>query len=376
MTEPSCPLFGTCGGCSLQDLEYEKQLTLKAGRLSSILDLPEIPVHSDQPFGYRNRMDFVFHKEGLGLREKGAFDKFVRVERCPIARPEINGLLAEVSEGFSDAFYFDVRRRFGAFCYAVIRVTSTDSSLSIVLNRKDKKLDFWRDRIREFAAVSKARNIIVTLVPPNRNVSVSEEFELIKGADRLKEEYLGCSFLFPVQGFFQVNHAMAAQVHEYVLSLLSRYDTEGSTLLDLYGGVGAFGIINAALFREVVILESYEPAVRCAEENIRENNLANVRTLLEDAKNLKNLDLPSPLTVILDPPRSGMHPKTVERLNDMEAERILYVSCNPKILAQDLEKLDRFSVKSAALFDMFPQTEYFETVVEMEPKDGFFGNAE
>lgn len=300
MTEPSCPLFGTCGGCSLQDIGYDEQLNMKAGCLSGILDLPEIPVHRDQPFGYRNRMDFVFHREGLGLREKGAFDRFVKVEQCPIARPEINDLLAEVSDSFSDAFYFDVRRRFGAFCYAVIRVTATDSSVSIVLNRKDKKLDFWRERIREFAESSKARNILVTLIPPNRNVSISDDFEVIKGADRLREEYLGCSFLFPVQGFFQVNHAMATRVHEYVLSLLSRYDTEDSTLLDLYGGVGAFGIINAALFKEVVILESYEPAVRCAEENIVTNSIPNARTLLEDAKNLKNLDLPASLTVILD----------------------------------------------------------------------------
>ena len=89
-----------------------------------------------------------------------------------------------------------------------------------------------------------------------------------------------------------------------------------------------------------------------------------------NAKNLKKLDFPSPLTVILDPPRSGMHPKTVEHLNSASAERVIYISCNPKILALDLEKLSNYRIKSAALFDMFPQTEFFETVVELVPSGG------
>ena len=365
MIEPKCPLFGRCGGCSLQNVDYQEQLEKKRAFLSKILDFPNIAVHSGQPFGYRNRMDFVFHKDGLGLREKGAYDRFVKVGECPIARPEINSLLAEVSEAFSDAFYFDVKRRFGAFCYAVIRTASDDSSLSLVLNQRDKKLDFWKGRIAEYALESKARNILVTLVPFNRNVSISEDYTIMKGTDRLREQYLGCTFLFPVQGFFQVNHSVAAKVHEYVLSLFSSYDTENSTLLDLYGGVGAFGIINSSLFKEVVILENYEPAVRCAEDNIAANGIANAVILFEDAKKLKTIDLPSSPTVILDPPRSGMHPKTVEYLNTMEAERLIYVSCNAKILAQDLEKLDSYRITSAALFDMFPQTEYFEAVIEL-----------
>ena len=117
-------------------------------------------------------------------------------------------------------------------------------------------------------------------------------------------------------------------------------------------------------------MESYEPAVSCAEDNIKRNGTSNVRTVCEDAKNLRKLDLPSPLTVILDPPRSGMHPKTVEHLNSFVAERVIYISCNPKILALDLEKLYNYRIESAALFDMFPQTEFFETVVELVPAGG------
>lgn len=367
MNEPKCPLFGRCGGCSLQDMDYADQLEKKRSHLSEVLELTDIPIQYDKSFGYRNRMDFVFHKEGLGLREKGAYDRFVKVEECPIAGPEINALLSEVGEAFSDAFYFDVKRRFGAFCYAVIRTTSSDSSLSIVLNQKDKKLDYWRDRITDYAKSSRAHNVLLTLIPPNRNVSISEDYSIIKGVGRLKEEYLGCSFIFPVQGFFQVNHAVALKVHEYVLALLSQYDTGDSTLLDLYGGVGTFGIINSSLFKEVVILESYEPAVQCAEENISAANVSNVRTLLDDAKNLRKREWPTSMTIILDPPRSGMHPRTVEHLNDLGANRIIYVSCNAKILAQDLKKLDGYRISSAALFDMFPQTEYFETVIELVP---------
>ncbi len=366
--EAMCPYFGRCGGCSHQDTEYERQLEGKARNLAEAIGFSDIRAHAGRPFEYRSRMDFAFHSLGLGLRERGAFDKFVDIERCAISNPELNSLLAEVRAHFSGVFYFDVRRRFGAFCYAVIRTPPGDSSVSIVLNRKDRRLEEAVDRVRVYAETTMARNVLVTYVPHNRNVSVSDEFEVIKGSDMLSESYLERRFQFPVQGFFQVNHEMAIQVHAYCTERLSAYSTDQATLLDLYGGVGTFGILNAAGFKRVLILENYPPAVRAAERNIAVNGIVNTETICRDARYLNQLELPRPLFVILDPPRSGIHPKALKQLNRLECEGILYVSCNPKLLGRDLLELDRFRIRSAGLFDMFPQTPHLEAVLELVPR--------
>lgn len=366
MAERQCPYFGRCGGCSLQDTDRDIQLTQKKERLAEAAGLEDIQVVSGSPYHYRNRMDFVFHSEGLGLRERGAFDRFVDVAQCSISNAALNELLTEVRESFEGVFYFDVRRRFGAFCYAVIRTPSGGSSVSIVLNKKDKKLDRAVDKIREYASVTAAQNVLVTYVPHNRNVSVSEEYEVIKGTDRLMEEYLGREFLFPVQGFCQVNHEIASRVHAYCSDLLSQYDTREAYLLDLYGGVGTFSAINAPRFKKVGVLENYAPAVELAEENFQLNDISNGETINLDARHLSRFESQDPLYIILDPPRSGIHPKTLKTLaSDLEFEALLYVSCNPKLLAKDLQELDRFRIKSVALFDMFPQTPHMEAVVEL-----------
>ncbi len=365
---PLCPYFGRCGGCTSQGQAYEDQLEAKKAVLSEAIGTDDIQVFASPPFHYRNRMDFAFHSQGLGLRERGAYDRFVDIEHCIISNPELNSLLTEVRGFFEGVFYFDVRRRFGAFCYAVIRTPAGDSSVSIVLNKKDKRLDRAVARIREYAEVTTARNVIITYVPHNRNISISDEYEVIKGSDLLKGEYLGCSLLFPVQGFFQVNRDMAVQVHEHISGKLRGYPTQPAHLLDLYGGVGAFAVLNASSFKGVTILENYEPAIRAAEKNISNSGATNITTLSRDARHLAQEQFPSPLFIVLDPPRSGINPKTLKHLGTLDCEAIFYVSCNAKHLTNDLAELGRFQIKSAALFDMFPQTPHMEAVVELIPR--------
>jgi tRNA/tmRNA/rRNA uracil-C5-methylase (TrmA/RlmC/RlmD family) len=341
---------------------------MKAAALKEAINHDDIQVFSGREYHYRSRMDFAFHADGLGLRERGIFHKFVDIEECLISNIELNRLLKEVREFFAGVFYFDVKKRFGAFCYAVLRTPPGDSSVSIVLNKNDRKLDRAQGKVREYAQISSANNVLITYAPYNRNVSVTEEYEVVKGRDTLSTACLEKQFTFPTQGFFQVNHEMTEAVHSYCQSLLSQYQTHRSHLWDLYGGVGTFGILSAGNFKEVTLVENSAASVKAAEENIRSNGVQNMETVTLDAKRLKELDVPSSLHIIIDPPRSGVHPKTLQRLAELTPEVLLYVSCNPKHLAHDLNELSRFQIKSAALFDMFPQTPHVETVIELIPK--------
>lgn len=374
--EPKCPYFALpntgyrdkCGGCVTQHIPYEVQLENKRNRLSHAAQFDDIQVFSGEEFSYRNRMDMVFTDEGIGFRQKKSWRWRVDIKQCAISNDRLNELITEVRESFSDADDFEPKEHTGTFRYAVIRTPQNDSSISFVLNKDSSKCRQAVERIQEFAKRTSANNILVTYMPAKTDMSYGEDFIVIKGSDMLTETLMDRTFRYSAQGFFQNNHKMAEKMHEYVHGLLASYsDAENAHLLDLYGGVGTFGIINADHFETVTTLEGFQGCTDAALKNIELNNTPNVEAICMDAMQLKNLRLPNkPLYVVTDPPRSGMHPKTIEQLIRLQPERIIYISCNVKQLEKDLPKFKKhYHLKSGALFDLFPQTNHMESVVEL-----------
>jgi len=313
-------------------------------------------------------MDFIFHPRGLGFRKKGDWRSIVDVPTCPISNPAINALLAELRNAFTDVDAFDPKRHTGTFRYAVIRAPPGDSSVSFVLNADSMKLGEAIDRIKAYAQVSTANNIVVTRVPAQTDVSIAEDFFVVKGKDKLEESFLGKKFHYGVQGFFQNNHTMAESMQRYVRDVLTSYANPSTHLFDLYGGVGTFGIVNADQFKRVTIVEGYAPAITCADENVRLNGITNGMAQVLDDSKFKRLEFPMDSVVVTDPPRSGMHPKAIEALNAALPKVIVYISCNIEQLARDVPKFSKYIVKSAALFDLFPHTPHCEGVAVFERK--------
>jgi 23S rRNA (uracil1939-C5)-methyltransferase len=300
-------------------------------------------------------MDFVF-KNGLGLRKKNEPGTIVNVDNCAIADPKINKLLSEVKENFKDVDK--------TYLYCVIRTPSNDSSISFVLNENSSKLKEAIEKITEFASKTSAKNVLITKSSSN---SISSDYFVVKGKDMLEEEYLGKKFLYSIQGFFQNNYAVASKMQQYVHDLLKKYKTSDKHLLDLYGGVGTFGIVNASLFKSMTTIEGDENCTKSALENIKLNKV-NGRAIFLDAAKLKRVKLETPLFVITDPPRSGMDEKTIIALKELKPSVIVYISCNVQQLAKDVKKFKQYELKSAAMFDLFPQTTHIEAVVELVRK--------
>jgi len=366
MVKAKCRYFGKCGGCSYQDIPYQEQVSQKKKRLKEATGISDPLVLTGQPYGYRNRMDMIFTGKGIGFRLKGTWDTPVDVECCSISNDMLNQLITEVREYFQGADAFDIRNKTGTFKYAVIRTPSEKSSITFILNRDSDSLQDARKMVLGFSKASSADNIFIGIVPRKSDVSVTSDIRAVKGTEFLKEVLLGKPFKFNSQGFFQNNSMMAKMIHEHVNSLLKCNDTKDATLLDLYGGVGTFGIINSSGFKKTVIAEGDPEAVLCAKKNIEENNIANAEAIKIKDKQIDDLEIDGKLAVIADPPRVGLHKNVVRWLNERAPETLIYVSCNPKQLGNDLEQLKGFKVKSCALLDMFPQTPHFETVAELE----------
>lgn len=365
MAEPLCPYFYKCGGCSSQHIDYPVQLENKKKALADAINFNDINVFSGKEYYYRNRMDMLFHPRGIGFRKKKKGHEIVDVCGCIISNEKLNTLIKELRNFFREIDSFNVKKQTGTFRYAVIRATSKNSSVSFVLNEDSTRLADAVDKIKEFAGKTTANNVVVTYVPSKIDESTSNEFFVVKGSDMLKEKYLGMEFIFSVQGFFQNNHELAEKMHEYCRNLLKSYETKEASLLDLYGGVGTLGIVNADLFKGATIIENNEQSIEAAKINTLENNIKNAEAVMLDAKNLKKIKLPHPLFAITDPPRTGMDQKTIQELNNLKPKVIIYISCNVSQLKKEVIKLKGYEIKSAALFDFFPQTQHSEAVVEL-----------
>lgn len=371
MAEPKCRYFGKCGGCSTQNIDYDVQVENKVSNLKNMIKFDDVQSFSDVPYNYRNRMDFIFNPKGLGFRIRRKWDQIVDIDRCEIADDGINDFMNEIKGIFSNEFEidaFNLRQQVGTFKFAVVRKSSIDSSISFVLNEDSTKLGEAVETIKEYAKNSTANNLLITYVGKKNPAAISEEYFAVKGKDWLAENVCGKKFWYHAQGFFQNNSSMAEKMLQYSRDLLIKYDTKQSHLLDIYGGVGTFGIVNSDLFKKVTIIESYDKSIEGANMNILENGIENAEAVVLDAKHLRRVNLPTPLYVITDPPRSGMDLRTINRLNEIEPEVIIYISCNIQQMAKEIPKFKNYEIKSAAIFDLFPQTNHCEGVVELVKK--------
>ncbi len=371
MAIPLCPYFNICNGCATQHIDYNIQLENKKNTLKHAIKYDQIEIFTDKEYFYRNRMDFLFFENGIGFRQQDP-GKRIDIEQCVIANETINQLLKELRVFFKapiDAF--DSKKKNGTFRYAVIRApqnSSIESSISFVLNSEAARITEAIEQIKQFAKQTRAENILITYVIPDEEESISSDYIIIKGKDMLKQQIMNKMFNYSIQGFFQNNTAMTEKMHNYVHNILKKYNTKDAYLLDLYAGVGTFGIINAELFKHTTIIEGFQGGIDAAKINVAENNIKNAIALCLDATHLRRIKINKPLYVITDPPRSGMDMKTIQQLIELQPEVIIYISCNTPQLGKDVKKFMKYEVKSAALFDLFPQTNHCEAVVELVRK--------
>ena len=142
-------------------------------------------------------------------------------------------------------------------------------------------------------------------------------------------------------------------------------------IYDLYGGAGSFSLSCADLCEKSLCVESVAPAVYNGIENAKLNGVQNVQFFcakVEDFVKQQPIEKKDAL-IILDPPRSGMHPKAAKAVAESGVEKVLYISCNPVTLAADLKILSQhYDVTAAETFDFFPHTDHIETLVQLKRK--------
>lgn len=363
--EPPCPVYGRCGGCSLQHMGYEAQLEWKQRMLDETLRRLgkvegvefDAPVPSPSPFNYRSRARFHASGARAGFFEEGSH-RIVDMDECPLLHPLVNGAFLDFkhtvlgNKARPDIYSFEVG------------LSEADQGTVISMMAAPSGGFDWDKLLK---GVSGLKGFEVWA--PKEN-SRRGRFVAAEGDTNLLYNAGGVDFSAGIGVFTQVNAAQNRTMVEKVAGFSDLSGKEG--VLDLYCGVGNLGLPLAARAARVIGVEASGPAIEAARENARKNGIKNAAFNEGDSmgwlkQNLKELEKNGPSVLILDPPRGG-EPQIARALSDARPGRIVYVSCSPPTLARDVRNLAGlgYRVSRAVLVDMFPQTYHIESILGLE----------
>jgi len=392
-TDPFCQHFGTCGGCKWQHMQYDAQLQFKYKNVEAALQrLAKIDTSSMEPIlgsaenkYYRNKLEYTFSNKrwldkadmddqenlelnALGFHVPGRFDKILDIEHCYLQAEPSNTLRNQVRNyalrtGLS---FYDLRNHEGSLRNLIIRTSSTGEVMVAVIFAyvEQAEIDGLMAYLQQnFPGITSLQYI----VNQKKNDTIfDQEVITYAGRDYIFEEMDGLKFKIGIKSFYQTN---SLQAHELYKITRDFADLKGDELVyDLYTGAGTIANFVARNVKQVVGIEYVPTAIEDAKFNSNLNGIDNTLFYAGDMKDILTADFilqhGKPDVVITDPPRAGMHADVVARLLEMEAEKIVYVSCNAATQARDLALLtEKYEVTRIKPVDMFPHTQHVENVV-------------
>ncbi|PKK38837.1 RNA methyltransferase, TrmA family [Clostridiaceae bacterium JG1575] len=385
--EPSCVHYENCGGCISQELPMERQRQLKEAEVFKLFESAHIPtagyrgiLPAPMQYGYRNKMEYTFGDEVkggplcLGMHLKNRKNAVVTVDQCLLVPEDFNRLLDTTLNYFKNKGipHYRAMAHEGTLRHMILRRGErTGELMAVLVTAKDERLDpmAWAQELLKTPLEGTLSSIFYMRNDSLSDAVVAEELTLLHGRDHILEEVCGLTFAITPMSFFQTNTQGAEQLYDAVADLAR--DLEQKEVFDLYCGTGTIGTVLAKKgARRVQGVEIVEEAAAIAQENARRNHVTNASFYAGDVKDvLKDLK-GAPDLVVVDPPRSGMHAKALDYAMAFGAQEMIYVSCNPKTLVQDLQTiLLTMEIKEWMLLDNYPNTPHVETVALLSKLD-------
>lgn len=380
-TAPPCPVFNVCGGCQLQEMDLDTQRTAKAALVSRQVGFPSHPPDgAPLGYGYRNKLELSFggwryvtdqeKASGqtatpgsfLGFHPPGWFARIVPVERCALATPTMNAVLAAVWADLPGPAW-DNQTHGGQWRHVLLR-EGTDGVLVALITTSDTPEDAVRAVGDRIAAVAGVTGVIWVVRDLPSEVAQGELRAVLHGAPELSIRLGGVDLGLPWDAFFQVNTGGADVLLGRIREALYGDEAPSGTLLDLYCGVGALGLALAPKGGQVIGVELNPSAIPVARENAARLGVSGAWHVGAVEAVLPTLRWEAPARIVVDPPRAGLHPDAARFLAAQQADVLVYVACNPASLGRDRAVLEAGGWRMTDLWtvDLFPQTRHVEAV--------------
>ena len=405
---PVCQHFGVCGGCKWQMIPYDEQLRMKHQQVfDQLTRIGKVPLPEFRPIlgsvktlEYRNKLDYgcankryltkaqiekdkeryqetgdssmsLKNNPAIGFHITGAFDKILPIEKCHLMDDLHNQIRNEIYRYAmkNDISFFDLREQTGLLRDLIIRNSNTGEWMVIVQFHYEKPSDEQTaiGLLQHIADTFPKISSLLYLDNQKCNDTIGDQDILVfKGNDHIFEEMEDLRFKVGPKSFYQTNTEQAYHLYCVVRELASLHGDE--LVYDLYTGTGTIANFLAKDASKVIGIEYVPEAIEDAKVNSEVNGIHNTLFYAGDMKDILTDDFIAehgrPDTMIIDPPRAGMHPDVVKTILNAQPDRIVYVSCNPATQARDLQLMsESYRVSEVQPVDMFPHTPHVENVV-------------
>ena len=388
---PVCEHFKWCGGCTTQQLDYQKQLHYKQKQVSDILnkiggeknlDINTI-IGCENTFFYRNKMEYTFSgipwyigDESyddviIGLHVPKRFDKILNINKCHINHEVFNDIL-KISKEVAvkeKMIPYHVRKHTGFLRFLVIRIGIHTNEVMVNLVTAGYKPKIIKPLVDALVdGIPNIKSIVNTINNQKSNIA-SGTSKLLYGDEYINEKIGEYTFKISANSFFQTNSYQVKTLYDYIIKTA---DFKKSDIVyDLYCGTGTIGIYISSFVKKVYGIEIVKDAIKDAKFNAKKNNVKNISFYDSDIKDFftnQNTKIDKPNTIIIDPPRPGLHPNVVKDIIKLSPSKIIYVSCNPSTQARDVKIFleDSYKISDIQPIDMFPHTPHIECIITLK----------
>ncbi|QHI71048.1 23S rRNA (uracil(1939)-C(5))-methyltransferase RlmD [Aminipila terrae] len=375
-----------CGGCIHQGIPYEKQVEMKGKEVIRLLDAKDVVCEkflgiegSPKQYAYRNKMEYTFGdqvKDGemtLGMHQKGRFMSIVTVDECQLVDPDFNLVLKTVLEFCNEQGYnfYHKKSHEGLMRNLIIRKGERTKELLVnVVTSSQVEFDesAFVNCIRKLKLNNNLVGVLRTINDGIADAVNCDELKVLWGRDYYMEKIMGLDFKVSAFSFFQTNIEAVERLYTEALALIE--NLEGKTVYDLFCGTGTITQALALKAKKAIGVELVEEAVEAAKINAELNGLDNCQFLAGDVFDVLDHIDEKPDVIVVDPPRMGIQNKSLSKIVDYGVKQIVYISCNPKTLAENLQfmQLYGYEVKSLKAYDNFPMTKHTEVVCLLEKR--------
>jgi len=366
----SCEYVGICGGCSMGLLDMKSQLQLKTDDIKqkfACFNIEKFEIFSSTNLAYRSRAEFrIFHKDSkiyYAMSDKNK--KLFTINNCAIVDKNIAKTMQKLLLKLQENEILSKK------LFAVEFLNSTQNDIIVTLIYHKKLDDIWSEKAKEI------ENILhIKLIGRSKKQKIVVSTDIITNIIKINDtKYL---YEYKDTTFVQPNH----EINQKMINFINQHIKTGGDMCELYCGAGNFTIPLSAKFDKLLATEINKTSIKLSKQNAKINKIENIKfarlsssefaqakNKLREFRRLKELDIDlleyNFSTILVDPPRAGLDEQTLFLLK--EFEQIVYISCNPDTLKENLKTiLKTHKIKKFAFFDQFVWTKHIEIIVILE----------